>query len=743
MNGFLLGWIAALLAARVWPDLLPLPLLLFSIPALALLRRYPILMGWVLGILLFHIQAYRLTHPERALATGPTTVVATVASLPTGDEIYQRSRWQVEAINGETVSLFWSDQIELGWYGGPLLAQGQRYRLDVVLKSPSGVLNQGGGNARRRLLAEGVVATGYVRQGQLVEDSRHWRGALADALAQQVAELPRGDLLRALVLGDRRGIGADRWEALRASGLIHLVAISGLHLSIVALWVLGVGQKVLPRIWPSPSGAGQGALWLLCAGLVVSYAALAGYALPTRRAAVMVLLVLVMLWRSREARGWELLLRAAALVLLLDPLAALGAGFWLSFGAVSILLLLNWWRPSGKGWWARGRHLFYLQLGLAIGMTLIQGMVLNLYSLQGVWTNLLVLPLFSLVILPLCLLSGALALFAPSFAPPFLTLADRSLGLITLVSDWALRLQTEWPWLGGGVSSRSGWVLMLLVVALALYRFRPWRGWPWQAGILALSVMVVVMHRPVGWQLHLVDVGQGLAAVIERQGRFLLYDTGSAFPSGYSYAERAVLPLLRERGADALDLLVISHGDNDHAGGQRAIERVLAPEATRGINARCSGEEHWQGLTLSWWRRAGANRGRDAGNNDSCTLRVGDGEHSLLLPGDIEALVEEEMVNQGVAAPVSVLVSPHHGSSTSSSEAWLAALNPALVLIPAGRGNRWGFPHASVLARYKALRAEVWVVGQEGQVTVHFKPGSAPEVLSQRRHRAPWWYNRH
>lgn len=743
MNGFLLGWIAALLSARVWPALLPLPWLLVSIPAIALLRRYPVALGWVLGVVLFHVQAYRLLHPERPIVPGSATIMATVASLPTGDEIYQRSRWQVESINGERVSLWWPDRVQLGWYRGPVLAQGQRYQLDVVLKPPFGVLNQGGDNARRRLLSEGVVATGYVRQGVLQDDRRHWRGHLADNLAQQVGGLPRGDLIRALVLGDRRGITPERWQALRASGLVHLVAISGLHLSIVALWVLALGQRVLPRIWPSPAGAGRGTLWLLCGMLVVGYAALAGYALPTRRAAVTVLLVLAMLWRSREARGWELLLRAAALVLLLDPLAALGAGFWLSFGAVGILLLLNWWRPAGSGRRAKARHLLYLQLGLAVGMTLIQGMVLNLYSLQGVWTNLLVLPLFSLVILPLCLLAGALALLWPAVAGPVLTLADGALCMVTGVSDGALWLQTRLPWLGGGLPGHIGVALVWLVAAAGLCWLRPWRGWRWQASLLALTFWIALVHRPVGWQLHLVDVGQGLAAVVERQGHFLLYDTGASFPSGYSYAQRAVLPVLSERGARSLDYLVLSHRDNDHAGGRQVIAEALPIDQRRGLGAGCDGEEQWQGLTLSWWRRRDANPGEAATNNDSCTLRISDGEHSLLLPGDIEAAVEATMLQQGRVAPVSVLVSPHHGSLTSSSPAWLAALEPDWVLIPAGWNNRWGFPHPLVLARYQAQQAQVRVVGEEGQLTVRFEPGEAPTVISQRRHRAPWWYNRH
>nr|WP_257606142.1 DNA internalization-related competence protein ComEC/Rec2 [Ferrimonas balearica] len=732
-----------MLSAIIWPGLVPLPLLLFSIPAVVLLRRYPLLLGWILGVTLFHLQAHRLVHPERPLHSGDVTLVARVASLPVGDEIYQRSQWQVEAINGETFSLWWPDRVTLGWYGAPALALGQRYQLQVRLKPPSGILNQGGGNARQRALAEGISATGYIRNGLILEDSRHWRGVLAKRLASQVSALPRGDLLRALVLGDRRGIGNDRWQALRSSGLVHLVAISGLHLSIVAGWVLWLGRKGLSRFRPSATGQGQGVLWLICGALVLGYAALAGYALPTRRAAVMVLLALALLWRCHEARPWELALRAAALVLLLQPLAALSAGFWLSFGAVVTLLMLNWCRPPPEGRWAKLGYLLYLQLGLALVMTLIQGAWFQTYTLQGIWANALALPLFSLLVLPLCLLAGMMAFFVPEWAATPLWLADQALALVTVLSEWALWAEQRWPLLGGHLSSEAAVSLLVMLLALGMGLLRPWRLWPVYLMVLLLVVGWRLWRPEPPWQLHLIDVGQGLAVVVEQEGHFLLYDTGAAFVSGYRYAERAVLPMLRERGAERLDYLAVSHSDNDHAGGVPAIRDALPVLAHRGLGGACQGEEQWHRLTLRWWRApAGPAEARAIDNNDSCTLRISDGVHSVLLPGDIEADAEALMVEAGVAGPVSVLVSPHHGSATSSSPGWLAALSPQWVLVPAGYRNRWGFPHPAVLARYRAIDSQVWVVGQEGQITVGFWPGQPARLISQRRHRSPWWYNR-
>ncbi|MBY5993874.1 DNA internalization-related competence protein ComEC/Rec2 [Ferrimonas balearica] len=691
-----------------------------------------------LGLVLLHCQAHRLVHPERPLSPGTVTLVATVASLPTGDEIYQRSDWQVEQIDGAEPAPWWPNRVRLGWYRGPPLAQGERYRLTVTLKAPHGVLNQGSGNRRRQLLADGVSATGYVREGSRLSAERHWRQSLADTLATQTATLPQGDLIRALVLADRRGLDEARWQSLRASGLMHLVAISGLHLTIVAGLCLGLGRVLLPRLWPDPAGRGRPLAWVLAALAVLGYGALAGYGLPTRRAAVMVILALALLWRGRDARPWEILLRAAALVLLFAPLAALSAGFWLSFGAVATLLLLNWARPCGQGAWARLVHLVYLQSGLTLVLVAIQGFWFGSYTLNALWANLLILPLFSLLILPVCLLCGLLALAVPQWAPVLLQWADWSLAPLVWVAEASESASSHWPWLAGPMPGSAWWMLALLLLALVLVVLRPWRGWAWQGALLCLPLASALAFPAPGWRLHLLDVGQGLAAVVERQGRYLLYDTGAAFPSGYSYARQVVLPFLHARGASELDLLVVSHGDNDHAGGLDAITGAMPVAHHLGYGgAPCHrGPSHWQGLRLSWWQ---ANL---AGNNGSCTLRIDDGRHSLMLPGDMESAAERRMLNAGAVGPSTVLVSPHHGSASSSSAPFVQALAPQWVLVPAGWGNRWGFPKAAVRARYEALDSQVWVSGEEGQITVHFPPEGAVRAVSYRRHRAPWWYNR-
>ncbi|WP_169307073.1 DNA internalization-related competence protein ComEC/Rec2 [Ferrimonas sediminicola] len=725
MNRFLLGWVAAVSSGLFWPALLP-PWFLVVIGAAVpwLVRPRPLWAGLLLGVCWFAWHGDRHISAAQPLSEGEHLLVARLITLPTRGALYQRTLWQVERIDETPLQFHHPDRIWLSYQGETNWQAGHLYRLKVTLRPPMGTFNQFSWNQRRHALANRVVAQGRILAMTPLAERSHWRVPLAQRLEQAVADLPRGDLLRALAMADRRGLTDERWAQLRAGGLTHLVAISGLHLSLVALLLVTTLGWLARCLLPSQGGAARLAVLLVAAFGVTGYALLAGLGLATQRALIMALAAMLMLATGRFGRPWELLLRAAALLLLLDPLVVLGPGYWLSCCAVAAILLLLAQTPQ----WCRGKlaRLVWIQCGLTLLLGLVQLGWFGSLSLHALWANLLMVPWVSLVALPLTLVAALMSWLSLPAADLALRLADGALWPLASVARLAHALPGD----------NLGWphgLLSLALVPIALWLI--WRPpMAYARGLAPLLLLPAGLHllpeSPRLWRLHVLDVRQGLSVVVEKQGRAILYDTGAAFPSGFSYAERVVTPFLRGRGIGHLDYLVLSHRDNDHAGGAGAIHR-LWPEVNQIAGDGCTrAPTHWQGLTLAWQKFD------YAGNNGSCMLRISDGHHSVLLPGDIEATAEARMRPQRVT----VLVSPHHGSRSSSTDAWARAVAPSLVIHAAGWRNRWGFPHPEVLVRYRALGARQRTTGRVGQVSVHFRPDRV-ELLSYSERLAPYWYN--
>lgn len=725
MNSFLLGWVAAISSGLFWPALLPPGFLVVTgAAALWLLRQRPLLAGLLLGVCWFAWHGDRHITAAQPLREGEHQLVARLLTLPTRGALYQRTLWQVERIGETSLKIHHPNRIWLSYQGETQWQAGHLYQLRVMLRPPMGTFNQFSWNQRRHALASRVVAQGYIMEMKPLEQHSHWRVPLAQGLEQAVAALPRGDLLRALAMADRRGLSDERWQQLRAGGLTHLVAISGLHLSLVALVLVTVLGGLARRCFPTQGGRARLPVLLVAALGVIGYALLAGLGLATQRALIMALAAMVMLATGRFGHPWELLLRAAALLLLLDPLAVLGPGYWLSCCAVGIILLLVAQAPG----WSQGplASLVWIQCGLTLLLGLVQLGWFGSLSLHALWANLLMVPWVSLVALPVTLLAALWSWLSLPFADSGLWLADLALWPLEQVAGVAHSLP------GASLSWPHG-LITLVMIPLALWLM--WRPPVAFARYLAPMLLIPTLLTQAGestmsWRMHVLDVRQGLSVVVEKQGRALVYDTGAAFPSGFSYAERVVDPFLKGRGIANLDYLVLSHGDNDHAGGAAVMKR-LWPGVREISGEGCKrGPTHWQGLELAWQKFD------YQGNNGSCVLRISDGQHSVLFPGDIEAASEARMSPKRAT----VLVSPHHGSRSSSTDSWVRAVSPAIVIHPAGWRNRWRFPHPEVEARYRALGTIQKTTGRQGQVSVHFHPEGVT-LLSYSEQLAPYWYN--
>lgn len=720
-----------LLALRFLPALPPVWMLL-SMPVLALMvlpfRSYP-LGFFLLGFSWACISAQWALNDRLAVEFEGRTLwlEGRVVGLPErGDEVV---RFQLADAESRRTRL--PAHIRLAWYGGPPVKSGEQWRLAVKLKQPRGLLNPHGVDHEAWLLARRIGATGTVQDGRLLAPVQGgWRDRLREQLLAVDAN-GRSAGIAALVLGDGSGLSRDDWTVLQNTGTVHLLVISGQHIGLLAglLYGLVAGLARL-GVWPQRLPWLPWACGLAFAG-ALSYGLLAGFQVPVQRALVMTALVLLWRLRFRHLGLWWPLLLALNGVLLFEPLASLTVGFWLSFAAVAILVFtfggrLGAWSP----WllWLRPQWL------IAVGLFPLLWLLGLPISLSAPLANLVAVPWVSFAVLPAAL-AGTVLLPLPYIGEGLLWIAGGALGLLFNGLDVLARHVPAWqppalsPWAACLVL--LGAVMMLLPAGVPM---RP-LGWP---------LLIAALFAPPGKlaegraQIWLLDVGQGLAILVRTREHSLLYDAGPRFRD-FDQGERIILPTLRKLGVRQLDSLVISHAHADHAGGAAAVargvpvHRQLGGESVHGLNLEpCSSGEQWQwdGVHFALWRWS------DAGdsNQHSCVLLIEANGERLLLTGDIDARAEQAFLRDPLASPVHWLQAPHHGSRSSSSMAFLKALQPQAALISRGRGNSFGHPHAQVLARYGALGIATYDSALNGAIRVSLGDfESAKTLRSERR----------
>ena len=626
--------------------------------------------------------------------------------------------------------------MRLAWYGGPPVKSGERWRVAVKLKRPAGLLNPHAFDYDAWLLAQRIGATGTVKDGELLSEARWaWRDGIRQRL-QAVDAQGRTGVLTALVLGDGSGLSRQDWQVVQDTGTVHLLVISGQHIGLLAgvvyLLIAGLARYGL---WPNrlpwlPWACG------LAFAAALGYGLLAGFEVPVRRACLMIGLVLLWRLRFRHLGAWWPLLLALNGVLLLDPLASLQPGFWLSFAAVAVLIFTFSGRLGPWRWWQTWTRAQWL---IAIGLGPLLLMLGLPISLSGPLVNLLAVPWISLLVLPPALL-GTLLLPVPYVGEGLLWLAGGLIdGLFTglawmagQVPAWVPTAIPLWVWGLGAL----GAFLLLLPRGVPL---RP-LGWP----LLLLLIFPPRSEIPEGvadiWQL---DVGQGLAILVRTRHHTLLYDAGPRFGDN-DLGERVVLPTLRKLGVDGIDLMLISHAHADHAGGARAVtqglpvKHVLGGEPAELPNewqaAGCESGRRWtwDGVNFELWQWAHARES----NPKSCVLQIEASGERMLLTGDIDMAAERALLESPLAIPTDWLQSPHHGSRSSSSMALLDRLRPKAVLISRGQGNSFGHPHPTVLARYQKYGMAIYDSADQG--AVHLQLGRFEAPRSMRLERRFW-----
>lgn len=697
-------------------------------------------------------------------------VQGVVSGLPDEVERGRRFVFQVEQAEGargrvpERISLVWYRQGLEGEAGAPYqeVSAGERWRLTVRLKRPHGNLNPGGFDLEAWLFERGIGATGYVRSARLsVSNSRLDAFVLRPSLVVQrlretvrarfqavMPDAPYGGILVALAVGDQQAIPPAQWSLFSRTGITHLMSISGLHVTLLA----GLGGWLAGRLWRRRSALllrlpAQKAAALGSVLVAYLYCLLAGFAVPAQRTLYMVAVVALALLSGRHLTGTRVLALALAVVLLLDPLAVVAPGFWLSFVAVGILFYAGAGRLAPHHWL---KEWLLSQWAVTVGLLPALLVLFQQFSLISPVANMLAVPVITFVVTPLALLAVVLPVKA------LLLAAHAVLSGLMQSMTWLAALPiATWQ-----QAQPPVWAVLLAFAgcgALLLPRGFPGRYWG-ACALLPLFFLPVGRPGPGAMRLTVLDVGEGLAVHIQTRHHDYLFDTGPQFTQDADSGNRIIQPYLRAVGVERLAGVIISHADSDHAGGAGSLlsavpvawvasslpaGHALLPLFPRHLS--CFSGQQWQedGVTFRMLAPAESQlSGRSGKNNDlSCVLKISSSFGSILLTADTEKAGERALL---AAYPhelkSDVMVVPHHGSKSSSSPPFVAAVAPDWAVIPVGYRNRFAHPRPEVLAQYRQQGAQILRTDWDGAVSLHFTAGGL-QATRERRLRQRYWHD--
>ena len=772
-----------------------------------------------------------LLEGQNILVTGQVTAMPQVGE----DGVRFRLAIDSARLNGQAVVL--PAQVYLGWYSGfggrvaknasfaltesdletpeaslelqrqpqPLRA-GERWQMTVRLKAPHGNSNPHGFDYELWLWEQGVQATGYVRAGvhdippqKLASSWAHpierARQAVREAIFDRVPNRQIAGVLAALVVGDQNAIERADWDIFRATGVAHLMSISGLHITMFA-WAASLllgglwrrSHALTPSLclyWPASSAAAWGGLVL-----ATLYALFSGWGLPAQRT-IWMLATVVALRQSGRQWPWPVVwLLAMAVVVALDPWALLQAGFWLSFVAVGILFasdsgathafktadtgqnaIFNTLEKASR-WrtcWRCLHHLFFRfllrplkalrsaareQWVVTLALTPLSLLLFNQVSVVGLLANAFAIPWVTVVVTPLAM-AGVLW-------PPVWTLAAAAVSMLTVFLQWL----ASWPFASINLAAAPLWCAVAGVVGGGLWALRL----PFHVRVLGIPLLLPVLLwqpvRPEPGQFELLgaDVGQGNALLVRTSGHTLVYDTGPRFSRESDAGHRVLVPLLRALG-ERVDVLMLSHRDSDHTGGAASVMAMqpqaqlissmeaLHPLQQPGKSARCEAGQRWRwdgvdfevlhpSLQAYDQTGQGSVKRMVKANAMSCVLRISNGQKTALLVGDLEAPQELSLVadtSMRSKLKADFLLVPHHGSKTSSTQQFLEVVKPRIALVQAGYRNRFNHPVPSVLARYFEQGIEVVDSPACGAAT--WSSASPQAVTCQRNLAQRYWHH--
>lgn len=777
--------------------------------------------GYIYSILFAKQQlSYRI---DESYAGKNLLLTGLVSSIPVVDGDVQRFEFKIdnyrvlssksESNADKQLSLLFPQKIRLSWHYGEQFTAAEKWQLEVRLKPPHGFMNPGGFDYEAWLFQHGIDATGYVRKSalnqllqnssrpglmQAVNSTRQSLSQRIDSIAGKhqhsngvdASDIGSFALVKALANGDKSSISRQQWQVLINTGTSHLMAISGLHIGLASLFAFvlirwAVPAFVIKRI-PAQHIAVSG-------GIIIAllYALMAGLSVSTQRAIIMLFVLSIMMLMRRNHRPVDSLGFALLLVLIIDPLAVLSAGFWFSFSAVAVIFIsLNSNRDSSDvapavqqlksltvslrtklistlKQWVR------LQLLISVFLLPLSLFMFQQVSLISPLVNFLLIPYVSFLVVPLVLLALISSMLFPGAAEILFTLAAVLLDFVWPVLTYLSALPSA-LWVHGDVDSfrliTATIAIMLIffskriVVLVAAKLFN-------QQYLLqvyfSLLIIVALLLVPIfiisppqlksgEYQLTVLDVGQGSAAVLKTQNHLMVFDTGAKFSDRLDAGSSVVVPYIRSLGVDSLNYLIISHGDADHIGGAQAIideypaaevigQDIERLRAKNKISCYEGIHWHWDGVDFEFLSPTKGDLSLFSGdkrNNHSCVLRVHSHTGTTLFTGDIEEKVESRLLKKfGAQLTADILLVPHHGSKTSSSSGFITTVNPKITLFSVGYKNRYRFPHNDIMNRYSLLSTHLMQTDKTGAVTIRVSDHDGIVIEKYREKAEKYWHH--
>lgn len=684
----------------------------FSLLVLALFCGF----CWVMWFA--HLQLAR--RLPKSMEGVPVVVTGEVVSLP------QQKPYATEFLFKTKHRL-----LRLNWYDlKAALHPGDIWNLKVKLIRPHSFMNPGGFDYEAYLFANGINATGYVvnnynnsliAQATYSQIFNRVREFLSFRIKKLFLQQPFMSFILALVVGDRSEVSASQWEVLRHTGTNHLIAIAGLHIGLVTAFVFFLVEFLWRRsVWLTSRIASQQAAAIVSLLSALFYSLLAGFLLQTERAFIMLLFFFGAFILRRRITSWQAYFLALFAVLIFNPLSVIGLNFWMSFIAVGAIIYSTFGRIGGNKIW---RKYGKIQLVIMLAVIPLSLMVFHETSLVCLIANMIAIPWFAVVIMPLCFVGTIFLCIHQHFGFIFLWLALKNLQILWV----ALRFLANLPHvvLHQAISNLwlFGFVFIAMILLLAPKKFPA----KYLAIIFLLPLLTYKAPTPLidqAW-FTLFDVGQGLASIVRTKHHVLIFDTGPKFGADFDAASAVILPYLQFYDINKIDILMVSHGDNDHIGGSGSllknikVNKILTSIPRKfSVHAdHCYRGQKWRWDGVNFKVLSPLKRERYLGNNSSCVLRIDTKKQSILLTGDMQKPVEDRLICAHDNVAVKILVAPHHGSRTSSSVNFVKASHPKFVLYPVGYHNRFHFPSKLIEGRYQKIGAQAYNVAHTGAIT--------------------------
>jgi len=773
-----LAFLAGIITLSFQSQLLPLAsflvLILFT-PLLLFRKKIIILLFWYSAGFIWAtvIAYYSLSNKIPTELEGKDIVVTGVIStIP--EKIGRRTRFELvlDSVIYKNKSYISPRKIRLNWYGkSPILKPDDKWQLVVRLKKPFGYQNSGGFDYEAWMFQNKIDAKGYVRKSKLnilLQENKSWLSFTRARyeLKQKIHKINHSvyrSIILALLIGDKSEIKDKQWQVFRKTGTSHLIAISGLHIGLIAglvffmsRWLWGFYSNGV-EIIPSPKVA---ALCAIVAAVI--YSALAGFSLPTQRALIMLCVIMVSILFDIRAQSWKTLSIALLLVLVLSPFSVMNPGFWLSFCAVGIILYFSKMKNISELKFVSTLYSWSLiQIVIAVGLIPFVLLFFGETSIISPIANFIIVPVFSFIVVPITFIAGCILFVSPTVSGLLFSVVVFVLDKTWIFLEYLATLNFSTV----RIDFLSNIAFVLACVGVTLI-FLP-KKFPakYLTPIFFLPLLFFKPESPEFGtaKMTLLDVGQGLAVVIQTEHHVLVFDTGPRFSNSFNTGKTVVVPFLKSKGISQVNYLIISHGDNDHIGGVKSVvdlinvNSILTSVPTKVVAMIKSSNQkvpvelcnsdlqwHWDGVEFRFIHPSPQTTLKD--NDASCVLQISSGQNTILLTGDIEAKAEQEIVddselNSGLNLLSTILVAPHHGSKTSSTQLFLDKVRPKYVLYAVGYRNRYRFPADVVSKRYKNLGAIEYSTSNNGAIVfiLSAKEIKKPELYRESHRR--FWHN--